>query len=96
MRDVAIVAFAQSPHRRRTDELSEVDLLMPVLHQVLETTGLKANGIGFTCSGSADYLAGRAFSFTMALDGVGAHPRSPSPMSRWTGPGRCTRPGCRS
>lgn len=74
MRDVAIVAFAQSPHRRRTDELSEVDLLMPVLHQVLETTGLKANEIGFTCSGSADYLAGRAFSFTMALDGVGAHP----------------------
>ncbi|NEC17963.1 lipid-transfer protein, partial [Streptomyces parvus] len=74
MRDVAIVAFAQSAHRRRTDELSEVDLLMPVLHEVLGATGLKANEIGFTCSGSADYLAGRAFSFTMALDGVGAHP----------------------
>ncbi|MFB6666952.1 thiolase domain-containing protein [Streptomyces parvus] len=74
MRDVAIVAFAQSAHRRRTDELSEVDLLMPVLHEVLSATGLKANEIGFTCSGSADYLAGRAFSFTMALDGVGAHP----------------------
>ncbi len=74
MRDVAIVAFAQSAHRRRTDELSEVDLLMPVLHEVLGATGLRANEIGFTCSGSADYLAGRAFSFTMALDGVGAHP----------------------
>ncbi|MCD9899316.1 lipid-transfer protein [Streptomyces sp. MT29] len=74
MRDVAIVAFAQTAHRRRTDELSEVDLLMPVLHEVLGATGLKANEIGFTCSGSADYLAGRAFSFTMALDGVGAHP----------------------
>jgi acetyl-CoA acetyltransferase len=74
MRDVAIVAFAQTDHLRRTDELSEVDMLMPVLHQVLDATGLKAGGIGFTCSGSSDYLAGRAFSFTMALDGVGAHP----------------------
>ncbi|WP_327248269.1 thiolase domain-containing protein [Streptomyces sp. NBC_01320] len=74
MRDVAIVAFAQTDHLRRTDELSEVDLLMPVLHQVLDATGLKASDIGFTCSGSSDYLAGRAFSFTMALDGVGAHP----------------------
>ncbi|MGW1545502.1 thiolase domain-containing protein [Streptomyces sp. NPDC002346] len=74
MRDVAIVAFAQTDHLRRTDELSEVDLLMPVLHQVLGATGLKASDIGFTCSGSSDYLAGRAFSFTMALDGVGAHP----------------------
>ncbi|MGW3660458.1 thiolase domain-containing protein [Streptomyces sp. NPDC005151] len=74
MRDVAIVAFAQTDHLRRTDELSEVDMLMPVLHQVLDATGLKASDIGFTCSGSSDYLAGRAFSFTMALDGVGAHP----------------------
>ncbi|MFI8931417.1 thiolase domain-containing protein [Streptomyces sp. NPDC053474] len=73
-RDVAIVACAQSDHRRRTDELSEVEMLMPVLHEVLERTGLTAADIGFTCSGSSDYLAGRAFSFTMALDGVGAWP----------------------
>ncbi|ROQ63615.1 acetyl-CoA acetyltransferase [Streptomyces sp. 840.1] len=74
MRDVAIVAFAQTDHLRRTDELSEVEMLMPVLHQVLDATGLRTSGIDFTCSGSSDYLAGRAFSFTMALDGVGAHP----------------------
>ncbi|MFF8612312.1 thiolase domain-containing protein [Streptomyces sp. NPDC015350] len=74
MRDVAIVAFAQTDHLRRTDELSEVEMLMPVLHRVLDATGLRAGDIGFTCSGSSDYLAGRAFSFTMALDGVGAHP----------------------
>ncbi|MFI5618711.1 thiolase domain-containing protein [Streptomyces sp. NPDC051567] len=73
-RDVAVVAFAQSDHLRRTDELSEVEMVMPVLHQVLERTGLKAAGIDFTCSGSSDYLAGRAFSFTMTLDGVGAWP----------------------
>lgn len=73
-RDVAVVAFAQTDHRRRTDELSEVEMLMPVLHQVLDATGLKTSDIGFTCSGSSDYLAGRAFSFTMAMDGVGAWP----------------------
>ncbi|MGW2593811.1 thiolase domain-containing protein [Streptomyces sp. NPDC001515] len=74
MRDVAIVAFAQTDHLRRTDELSEVEMVMPVLHRVLDATGLRTSDIGFTCSGSSDYLAGRAFSFTMALDGVGAHP----------------------
>ncbi|MFJ1588509.1 thiolase domain-containing protein [Streptomyces sp. NPDC088197] len=74
MPDVAIVAFAQSRHRARTDEVSEVELLMPVLHDALGQTGLATSEIDFTCSGSADYLAGRAFSFTMALDGVGAWP----------------------
>ncbi|MFJ3583119.1 thiolase domain-containing protein [Streptomyces sp. NPDC090127] len=73
-REVAIVAFAQTDHRRRTDDLSEVEMLMPVLHDVLRQTGCKTSDIGFTCSGSSDYLAGRAFSFTMALDGVGAWP----------------------
>ncbi|MFD7230965.1 thiolase domain-containing protein [Streptomyces sp. NPDC059881] len=74
MRDVAIVAFSQTDHRRSTEELSEVEMLMPVLHEVLARTGLRTGDIGFTCSGSSDYLAGRAFSFTMALDGVGAWP----------------------
>ncbi|MER6012077.1 thiolase domain-containing protein [Streptomyces bluensis] len=74
VRDIAVVAFAQTDHRRTSGELSEVEMLMPVLHEVLQTTGLKTADIGFTCSGSSDYLAGRAFSFTMALDGVGAWP----------------------
>lgn len=74
MREVAIVAFGQSAHVRDSAETSEVEMLMPVLHDVLDQTGLAARDIGFTCSGSCDYLAGRAFSFTMALDGVGAWP----------------------
>lgn len=73
-RDVAIVAFAHSDLRRRTDGLSEVETLMPVLHDALGQAGLTTRDIDFTCSGSSDYLAGRAFSFTMALDGVGAWP----------------------
>ncbi|MFJ1807872.1 MULTISPECIES: thiolase domain-containing protein [unclassified Streptomyces] len=74
VRDIAVVAFAQTDVLPTTDELSEVEMLMPVLHSVLERTGLKTADIGFTCSGSSDYLAGRAFSFTLALDGVGAWP----------------------
>ncbi|MFF5022727.1 thiolase domain-containing protein [Streptomyces collinus] len=73
-RQIAVVAFAQSDHRRSTEESSEVELLMPVLHEVLGRTGLRTADIGFICSGSSDYLAGRAFSFTLALDGVGAWP----------------------
>ncbi|MBM4791571.1 thiolase domain-containing protein [Streptomyces sioyaensis] len=74
MREVAVVAFGQSVHVRDSAETSEVEMLMPVLHDVLAQTGLAARDIDFTCSGSCDYLAGRAFSFTMALDGVGAWP----------------------
>jgi acetyl-CoA acetyltransferase len=73
-REVAVVAFAQSDHRRADEDRSEPEMLLPVLHEVLERTGLKTADIGFTCSGSSDYLAGRAFSFTMALDSVGAWP----------------------
>ncbi|MDQ1013906.1 thiolase domain-containing protein [Streptomyces afghaniensis] len=73
-REIAVVAFAQTVHRRTSEELSEVEMLMPVLHEVLDRTGMKTADIDFTCSGSSDYLAGRAFSFTLALDGVGAWP----------------------
>ncbi|AWE48721.1 MULTISPECIES: thiolase domain-containing protein [Streptomyces] len=73
-REIAVVAFAQTDHRRTSEELSEVELLMPVLHDVLARTGLRTADLDFVCSGSSDYLAGRAFSFTLALDGVGAWP----------------------
>ena len=36
--------------------------------------GATISDIGFTCSGSSDYLAGQAFSFVMTLDAVGAWP----------------------
>lgn len=74
MREIAVIAFAQSDTLRSTGEVSEVEMLMPVLHDVIAQTSLKTADIGFTCSGSCDYLAGRAFSFTLALDGVGAWP----------------------
>ena len=74
MRDVAVVAFAQSHHVRREQHRNEVEMLMPVLHQVKSDLGIDQSQIDFTCSGSTDYLAGTAFSFVMTLDGVGASP----------------------
>jgi acetyl-CoA acetyltransferase len=74
MRDVAVIGFAQSHHVRRERRHNEVELLMPVLHQVKTAVGLDQSQIDFTCSGSSDYLAGAAFSFVMTLDGVGASP----------------------
>ena len=57
-RDVAVVAFAQSDHVRQVESRNEVEMVMPVLHQVKQDVGLDQSGIDFTCSGSTDYLAG--------------------------------------
>jgi len=72
--DVAVVAFAQSPMVRRAGQLNDVELVMPVVSKVLGDCGLTISDIGFTCSGSTDYLAGAPFSFVGALDAVGAWP----------------------
>lgn len=74
MRDVAIVAFAQSDQERRVEDRSEIELLSPVLAEVKHKTGMEAADFGFTCSGSTDYLAGQAFSFVLTLDSVGPWP----------------------
>ncbi|MCX7620729.1 MAG: thiolase domain-containing protein [Acidimicrobiales bacterium] len=74
MRDVAIISFAQTQHRRAVRELNEVEMLMPVLVDVVAKAGITKDRIDFVCSGSADYLAGMAFSFVMTLDGVGPWP----------------------
>jgi acetyl-CoA acetyltransferase len=74
MRDVAIVAFAQSKHERRRDRQNEVEMFMPVLGELFESASMSMDDIDFTCSGSTDYLAGQAFSFVMTLDGVGPWP----------------------
>src|SRR6187402_788496 len=49
-------------------------MLMPIAKEALERANLTKDQIGFTCSGSTDYLAGQAFSFVMTLDGVGPWP----------------------
>ena len=47
---------------------------MPIFAELLEQTGWTKNDIGFWCSGSSDYLAGRSFSFVSAVDAIGALP----------------------
>jgi acetyl-CoA acetyltransferase len=73
--DAAVIGFAQSPCVRRSDgTTSGVEMLVPIFQQVLRDTGLPRAGIDFWCSGSSDYLAGRAFSFVQAVDAIGAFP----------------------
>ena len=71
----AVVGFAQAPCRVRPDvTTSGVEMLVPIFAEVLRATGLTKADIGFWCSGSSDYLAGRAFSFVQAVDAIGAVP----------------------
>jgi len=72
MRDVAIVSFAQSTKARETR--NEVEILMPVVQEAVKRSRLPRHEIGFTCSGSSDYLQGQSFAFVGALDAVGAWP----------------------
>lgn len=74
MRDIAVIATAQMPSVRSEVRLNEVEMLMPVLQEVRAKAGLDQTEIGFTCSGSTDYLSGQAFSFVSTLDGVGPWP----------------------
>ena len=72
---VAVVGFAQSRSVRISDTTTNgVELLIPLFHDVLERAGMTKADVGFWCSGSSDYLAGRAFSFVTAVDAIGAFP----------------------
>ena len=75
MREVAVVGFAHAPHVRRTEGTTNgVEMLMPCFAEIYDDLGINQSDIGFWCSGSSDYLAGRAFSFLNAIDSIGAVP----------------------
>jgi acetyl-CoA acetyltransferase len=71
--DVAIVSYRQFATRRE-QERNEIEFLLPVIKETLAPTGLTTQDMGFTVSGSSDYLAGQAFAFVSALDAVGPWP----------------------
>ena len=74
-RDIAVVGFAHAPHVRRTEGTTNgVEMLMPCFADLYGDLGITQRDIGFWCSGSSDYLAGRAFSFLSAIDSIGAVP----------------------
>ena len=72
-REVAVIGFAQETavdDRQR----NEVEFVIPVVREAIARSGMERRDIGFTISGSCDYLAGGPFTFVMGLDGVGAWP----------------------
>lgn len=74
-RDVAVVGFAHARHTESTfGTTNGVEMLAPVFAECYRQTGLDRTSIDFWCSGSSDYLAGRAFSFISAVDSIGATP----------------------
>lgn len=72
-RPVAIIASA-SFETPSEPARNEVEMLLPVIHDALGKVGLTQQDIGFTVSGSSDYLQGFPFAFVGALDAVGAWP----------------------
>src|SRR5689334_3539446 len=74
MRDVAVVGFAQRQMKEFDGSPTCVELLLPLFTECYEQTGWTRRDIGFWCSGSSDYLAGRSFSFVQAVDAIGVMP----------------------
>ncbi|MGW0049584.1 thiolase domain-containing protein [Nocardia cyriacigeorgica] len=73
--DIAVVGFAHAPHVRETfGTTNGVEMLQPCFQQLYDQLGITKSDIAFWCSGSSDYLAGRAFSFISAVDSIGAVP----------------------
>jgi acetyl-CoA acetyltransferase len=74
VRNVAVVGFAQRQMAEFDGSPTCVELLVPIFAELYEQTGFARQDIGFWCSGSSDYLAGRSFSFVSAVDAIGALP----------------------
>jgi len=74
VRDVAVVGFAQRQMPDFDGSPTCVELLVPIFAECYEQTGWTRKDIGFWCSGSSDYLAGRSFSFVQAIDSIGVLP----------------------
>ncbi len=74
MRDVAIASFAQTKYVRNQVELTEVDMIIPVIGDAISRSGIPKSEIGFYCHGSSDYMAGQSFAFVGAVDALGAFP----------------------
>jgi acetyl-CoA acetyltransferase len=73
-RDVAIVGFSQRQLQNFDGSPTCAELLIPIFAEAYEQTGWTKKDVGFWCSGSSDYLAGRSFSFVSAIDAIGVLP----------------------
>lgn len=73
MREVAVVSYAASAVAKDIKH-NEVEIITPVIRDAVVKSGIPAKEIGFTCSGSLDYLFGGPFAFVQGIDAVGAWP----------------------
>ena len=73
LRDIAIVGTAQRPSEVNST-FTSVEILLPVIQQLLDKVGIERSEIGFWCHGSCDYMSGQPFSFVAAVDAIGAWP----------------------
>lgn len=73
-RDVAVVGFSDIHMPVFDGSPTGVELIVPIFADLFAQTGWTKSDIGFWCSGSSDYLAGRSFSFVSAVDAIGALP----------------------
>ena len=71
--DIAIVGWAQTPSVERSTS-TEPQLCMQANLAAIAHAGIQRKDIGFTCSGSCDYLTGGPFAFVANLDAAGAWP----------------------
>lgn len=71
-REVAVVSAATISAPELTD--TEAEFMVPLIDEARSSVGLTQADMGFTCSGSTDFIAGQAFSFVATLEAVGAVP----------------------
>jgi acetyl-CoA acetyltransferase len=73
VREVAIIATAMAKNVPAYAG-NEIELLLPVVQEVVKASGLARQRIQFTTLASSDFWAGQAFAFVRALDAAGAYP----------------------
>ncbi|HEY2302426.1 MAG TPA: lipid-transfer protein [Acidimicrobiales bacterium] len=71
--DIAIVGWSQTKLVSRA-VLSEPQLCLQAITAAIASSGVNLRDIGFTCSGSCDYLSGGPFVFVANLEAAGAWP----------------------
>ena len=82
MRDVGVIAFAQET-AEKDRERNEVEFIIPVVQEAVRQSGMGRHDIGFTISGSCDYLSGGPFTFVHAGRTPTVSPGSSTPS--WPG-----------
>ncbi|MGH8921660.1 MAG: lipid-transfer protein, partial [Actinomycetes bacterium] len=70
---IAVVGWGQTPSVRLSDR-NEVQMLIEAIDSAVGTAGVTRADMGFTCSGSCDYLTGGPFAFVTNLEASGAWP----------------------